>query len=125
MAKSRFTKENKQVEVLGIIDDFKAQAIKADDGAAVLKSVGLNYSNGYRATLALEKIILGEIPQSLLGIGGLTAEGLGLDATAEFLKTKYRAHIDYNQLLEKRQENLPDIGQVEDFTVKNCKIFIF
>ena len=114
----------KQLEVVSVLDEFKEQATKADDGAAILESLNKSYSTTYRMILSLEPILMETINYSLM-FGELVENFASTgdpfkDARTGTIKAFRTAHMKQANLgIETRREEIPFTGKVADMTYKN------
>jgi len=117
---------NKNNELNKRIKDFQKQSIKFGDKMGALEALDKNYDWGYRAGLSLEKAILGDIGQMVLGVGAMTADVISPESrAAEYLKNNYVAHIDYAESIQQKQEaNLPATIKFADVGLDNAGTFI-
>ena len=117
---------NKNNELNKRIKDFQKQSIKFGDKMGALEALDKNYDWGYRAGLSLEKAILGDIGQIVLGVGAMTADVISPESrAAEYLKNNYVAHIDYAESIQQKQEaNLPATIKFADVGLDNAGTFI-
>lgn len=117
---------NKNNELNKRIKDFQTQSIKFGDKMGALEALDKSYSWGYRAALSMEKAILGDIGQLVLGVGAMTADKLAPESrAAEYLRNNYVAHIDYAESVQQKQEaNLPTTIKFADVGIENAGTFI-
>ncbi|MAV41978.1 MAG: hypothetical protein CMC32_00645, partial [Flavobacteriaceae bacterium] len=117
---------NKNNELNKRIKDFQTQSIKFGDKMGALEALDKSYSWGYRATLSMEKAILGDIGQLVLGVGAMTADVISPESkAAKYLKNNYVAHIDYAESIQQKQEaNLPATIKFADVGLDNAGTFI-
>ena len=117
---------NKNNELNKRIKDFQKQAIKFGDKISALEALDKSYDWGYRVGLSLEKAILGDIGQLVLGVGAMTADKLAPESrAAEYLRNNYVAHIDYAESIQQKQEaNLPATIKFADVGIENAGTFI-
>ena len=119
-------------EIAANLNDYKKIALKFDDKAAALDALDKSYDWGYRAGLALEKAVFGEIGQMVLGVGAkiipTAIPQYMIDekrVASEYLKNNYVAHIDYNESLRQKTEaNLPTNIKIRDLEWDNAGTFI-
>ena len=117
---------NKNNQLNKRIKDFQKQSIKFGDKMSALEALDKNYDFGYRVGLSLEKAILGDIGQLVIGVGAMTADKLAPESrAAEYLRNNYAAHIDYAESIQQKQEaNLPATIKFADVGLDNAGTFI-
>ena len=117
---------NKNNELNKRIKEFQTQSIKFGDKMGALEALDKSYSWGYRAALNMEKAILGDIGQLVLGVGAMTADIISPESkAAKYLRNNYVAHIDYAESIQQKQEaNLPATIKLADVGLENAGTFI-
>ncbi len=106
--------------ILNSVAKYKKRAIKFNSKSAALDALSKNYSFGYRANLALEKAVIGEIGLLVTGtLNTVTGNDIPL------VRDLYNAHIDYNESLEQKQEStLPVTLSIKDGNWDNAGTII-
>ena len=108
------------------LNNFKKQAVNFDNKIAALEALDKSYDWGYRAGLAMEKAVFGDIGQLALGIAAKTSDLISEDAAiSKYLKNNYVSHINYNESLsEKSEANLPAKLEIKNLEWDNAGTFI-
>ena len=117
---------NKNNELNKRIKDFQTQSIKFGDKMGALEALDKSYSWGYRAALSMEKAILGDIGQLVLGAGAMIADVISPESkAAKYLRNNYVAHVNYAESIQQKQEaNLPATIKFADVGLENAGTFI-
>ena len=109
------------------LNDFQKMAIKFDDRVAALSALDKSFDWGYRAGLAIENAVFGDIGLMIKGGGALLAqEALGEDAAvSKYLKENYVSHVNYSESLkQKREANISANTKFKDLNWGNVGDFI-
>jgi len=108
------------------LNNFKKQAVNFDNKIASLEALDKSYDWGYRAGLAMEKAVFGDIGQLALGVAAKTSDLISEDAAiSKYLKNNYVSHINYNESLsEKSEANLPAKLEIKNLEWNNAGTFI-
>jgi len=115
---------DKQLEVVSVLDEFKEQATKADDGAAVLESLNKSYSTTYRMALGLEEIMFeavnyamfaGELAENFISTGSIYKEA----RISSFKSYRTNQMKQANIMTAAQRTQIPFTGKMADLSFQN------